>query len=34
MRGLALFVVGILVALAVQSVIARNHSRGIVGLNQ
>src|ERR1700737_765486 len=33
MRGLSLFVAGILVALAVQSVIAQNQNRGIVGLN-
>ena len=33
MRGLYLFVAGILVGLAVQMAIAQNHNRGIVGLN-
>jgi len=33
MRGLCLFVAGLLVGLAVQTVIAQNQNRGIVGLN-
>jgi catechol 2,3-dioxygenase-like lactoylglutathione lyase family enzyme len=33
MRGLFLFVAGILVGLAVQAAIAQNQNRGIVGLN-
>ena len=33
MRGLVLFAAGILVGLAVQSVVAQNQNRGIVGLN-
>jgi catechol 2,3-dioxygenase-like lactoylglutathione lyase family enzyme len=33
MRGLCLFVAGILVGLAVQSVVAQNQNRGLVGLN-
>ena len=33
MRGLFLFVSGILVGLAVQSAVAQNQNRGIVGLN-
>ena len=33
MRGLFLFVAGILVGLAVESAVAQNQNRGIVGLN-
>ena len=33
MRGFLLFVAGILVGLAVQSALAQNQNRGIVGLN-
>ena len=33
MRGLFLFVAGIVVGLAVQTAVAQNQNRGIVGLN-